>query len=130
MASIFGLSHSVIVKTPGLLPMLYRAREIGEELEISTTIIHGWIKNGLPYSRDSRGHIWINGQELAVWIRKQNAKPKKGKMKPQEAYCMRCRRIVQIENPHIGNIYGKKAILSGNCPSCAGRINRGIQHNG
>jgi hypothetical protein len=130
MAAMPGLSHSVIVKTPSLLPMQYRAREIEEELGISSLTIRTWIKRGLPVSRDSRGHLWINGQVLSSWIKSRKSKRRKCEMKPDEAFCLRCRKAVKMVNPHIQGGRGRQAIMSGQCPACGGKINRGMRANG
>jgi ribosomal protein S27AE len=130
MAAIFGLSHSVVVKTPGLLPMQYRAREIEEELGISSLTIRGWIKKGLPVSRDSRGHLWINGQALFAWIKSRKSKRSKPGMKPGEAFCLRCRKVVLMASHEVRVLRGKQAIMSGLCPDCGGKINRGIRIDG
>jgi len=37
-------SHRVIVRAPGLLPMLYRLNELAEELEMSLLTIADWVK--------------------------------------------------------------------------------------
>jgi hypothetical protein len=130
MAVISGLSHSVIVKTPGLLPMQYRAREIEDELGISSPTLRGWIRKGLPVSRDSRGHLWINGQALSAWIKSRKSKKRKCEMKPDEAFCLRCRRAVKMVDPGISTVRGKQVIMSGQCPDCGGKINRGMRGNG
>ncbi len=62
------LPHLAIVRAPGLLPMLYRPNELAKELDMSPMTIADWAKKGLPHQRDGRGHLWINGQELAGWI--------------------------------------------------------------
>ena len=30
--------------------------------------LRDWTKKGLPYKRDSRGHIWIEGRRMAEWL--------------------------------------------------------------
>lgn len=130
MALVPGLSHSVIVKAPGLLPMQYRAVEIREELGVSSLILRAWIRKGLPVSRDSRGHLWINGQVLSDWIGRQKSRRRKKAMKPGEAFCLRCRKVVRMVNPEKRAIRGKQAIASGLCPHCGGKINRGMRVDG
>lgn len=53
------LPHSVVVRAPGLLPMLYTLSELTEELRVSRAVIRGWLKRGLAHERDSRGHILV-----------------------------------------------------------------------
>jgi hypothetical protein len=60
------ISHAVIVKAPGLLPMLYSPSELEEELGVPARTIRDWLKSGLPHERDAGGHIWINGQAFAA----------------------------------------------------------------
>jgi hypothetical protein len=130
MTTISGMSHTVIVKTPGLLPMQYRAREIEEELGISSTTLRGWMRKGLPFFRDSRGHLWIDGTKLAAWIKSKRGSQHKVSMKPGEAFCLRCRRIVRMVDPVITTPRGKQGILSGHCPECNGGIHRGFRNDG
>lgn len=59
------LPHAVIVRAPGLLPMLYSPRELGQELRIPDRTIREWLGKGLPHLRDERRHIWIDGRQLA-----------------------------------------------------------------
>jgi len=58
------LPHSVIVRAPGLLPMLYKVKELAGELGISPRTIRKWARRGMPHQRDGKGHIWIDGKEL------------------------------------------------------------------
>jgi hypothetical protein len=48
--------------------MLYTLNELEEELKISSRIIRGWLQKDLPYRQDGRGHIFVNGQDLAAWV--------------------------------------------------------------
>jgi len=43
------LPHNVIVKAPGLLPMMYTLREITEHLELPMSTLRNWFKAGVPY---------------------------------------------------------------------------------
>jgi hypothetical protein len=47
--SRYKLPHSVIVHAPGLLPMMYRTRELAEELGVATQTVVTWAKNGVPH---------------------------------------------------------------------------------
>ena len=123
------LPHAVIVRAPGLLPMLYRPRELAEDLGISVNTVKGWLKEGSPHERDGRGHIWINGAEFAGWVEetRQSRKSNKSRMKEDEAYCLRCRKPVKLKDPqHVIN--GKQKLLSSTCPPCGSTINRGSRN--
>jgi excisionase family DNA binding protein len=67
------IPHSVIVRAPGLLPMLYKVRELAQELETSRRTIRRWARRGMPHERDGRNHIWINGEEFAQWCNRPDS---------------------------------------------------------
>jgi len=118
--------HSVIVRAPGLLPMLYKVKELAEELGISPRTIREWVRRGVPHQRDGRGHIWIDGKEFARWVETQRRVRRGPRLKPGEGYCMRCRRAVRLVNP-IRQTSGKKTLLRGTCPRCGTIVNRGVR---
>jgi hypothetical protein len=119
------LSHSAIVKSPGLLPMLYTVSEISAALDLAERTLRDWLSVGAPHFRDPRGHIWINGQEFADWIASMRAPKKKRKLRDDEAYCMRCNRAVQMTEVSTKPIRGKLILIRGICPNCGCTINRG-----
>ena len=90
------LPHHAIVRSPGLLPMLYTVSEISSALDLAERTLRDWLSVGAPHSRDPRGHIWINGREFADWIANMRAPKKKRKLRDDEAFCMRCNRVVQM----------------------------------
>src|SRR5512140_1907217 len=61
------LSQMAIVRAPGLLPMWCTPAELGQELGVSARTIREWQRLGLPYRRDERGHLWIDGRQFASW---------------------------------------------------------------
>ncbi len=122
------LPHLVIVRAPGLLPMLYRPAELARDLEIPESTLRDWLGLGLPHQRDERGHIWINGREFAAWVKASRRSPSSRKMAEDEAYCFRCQHPVKMVKPSV-TYRGKQVLLSSTCPSCGSAINRG-SHNG
>lgn len=62
------LPHSVIVRSPGLLPVLYTVRELAEEIVIPERTLRDWLIHGAPHTRDRLNHIWIDGQAFAGWV--------------------------------------------------------------
>ena len=95
------MPHSVIVRAPGILPMLYKVRELAKELDIPERTLRDWLKNGAPHERDSRKCIWINGVEFAHWVQAQLKKKNKCKLNDDEAYCLRCNKAVRLEDPKV-----------------------------
>jgi hypothetical protein len=121
------LPHCVIVKSPGLLPMLYKPAEIAEELGIPPRTVYDWLyEAGAPFQRDNSRHLWINGREFLEWI-EQNRKKKsdRPRLKSDEAYCLRCKTAVQLINPVRTPVKGRLYMIRGICPQCGITINRG-----
>ena len=122
--SRFKIPHTVIVRAPGLLPMLYTPGELEKELGVSARTIREWLDRGLPHQRDGRGHIWIDGRRFADWVKAwRESKPGKI-MGDDEAYCLRCRQPMKWLNP-IREQRGKQIWWRGVCPTCGGGICRG-----
>jgi hypothetical protein len=53
------LPHSVIVKSPGLLPMLHTARELAVELRVPERTPNDWLNMSAPYDRNDGGRFGI-----------------------------------------------------------------------
>ena len=119
------LPHSAIVKSPGLLPMLYTVSEISAALDLVERTLRDWLSVGAPHSRDPRGHIWINGREFADWIANMRAPKRKRKLRDDEAFCMHCNRVVQMTEISTKPMQGKLILIRGKCPDCGCKINRG-----
>jgi hypothetical protein len=119
------LPHVVIVKSPGLLPMMYTVREIAAAIAIPERTLRDWLGNGAPHHPDPQGRIWIVGTEFALWV-EENRKPKKDiKMSENQAYCLRCRLAVDLLSPNTRHIRGKLTLTTGQCPHCKSTIHRG-----
>jgi hypothetical protein len=124
------LTHLVIVKAPGLLPMLYKPAELAEDLNLPVRTLYDWLKAGAPHTRDKRDRLWINGQEFAMWVG-MNRKPqgKHVKLTDDQAYCLRCHAAVRLVEPRQQHVKGKLFLIKGKCPHCGASINRGGRHD-
>ena len=118
------IPHCVIVRAPGLLPMLYKPSELEQELGIPAFTVRGWLSKGLPHQRDSRGHIWIDGRLFAEWVRATSQSRPRESLRDDEAYCLRCRKPVEMLRPTVSQ-QGKRSMLRGTCSTCGGSISRG-----
>jgi hypothetical protein len=114
----------VIVKAPGLLPMLYTVRELAHDLDIPERTLRDWLKAGAPHQKDHRNHTWINGNDFARWVRSQQ-KTKKPTLPSNQAYCFHCKTVVTLNNPVQHHIKGKLIHIVGQCETCGCTINRG-----
>ena len=119
------LPHQVIVKAPGLLPMLYTVRELSEDLGMPERTLRDWLKGGAPHNWDERRRIWINGQEFASWVVAQRRQRRRVPLADNEAYCLSCNQAVKLHNPVTIPIKAKLVRIQGTCPVCQCEINRG-----
>ena len=124
-APSFRIPHNVIVRSPGLLPMLYKVSEIAEELDIPDRTLRDWLSKGAPHQRDSRGHIWINGKRFSSWVTSIRKKKRTLKLRDDEAFCFRCNEAVKLISPEIRHIKGNLILIKGVCINCGCTINRG-----
>ena len=123
------LPHNVIIKAPGLLPMLYTPREICEELDIAESTLRDWLKIDVPHQRDNRNRIWINGEEFARWVNNQRKPKVTNKLNEDEAYCLRCNQVSKLLSPQIQPIKGNLVLIKGTCATCGTVINRGAHRD-
>jgi len=123
------LPHNVIIKAPGLLPMLYTPREICEELDIAESTLRDWLQIDVPHQRDNRNRIWINGEEFARWVNNQRKPKVTNKLKEDEAYCLRCNQVSKLLSPQIQPIKGNLVLIKGTCTNCGAVINRGAHRD-
>ena len=123
------LPHNVIIKAPGLLPMLYTPREICEELDIAESTLRDWLQIDVPHQRDNRNRIWINGEEFAKWVNNQRKPKVTDKLNEDEAYCLRCNQVSKLLAPQIQPIKGNLVLIKGTCANCGAVINRGAHRD-
>jgi hypothetical protein len=123
----FKLPHQVIVKAPGLLPMLYTTRELAEELSMPERTLRDWLIRGAPHTRDRLGRIWVNGQDFAVWVAAQRRRKNNSRLMEGEMYCLSCKQVVRPLHPELRRVVGKLVLLSGQCPRCGGKVHQGAR---
>lgn len=123
------LPHNVIIKAPGLLPMLYTPHEICEELDIAESTLRDWLQIDVPHQRDNRNRIWINGEEFARWVNNQRKPKVTNKLNEDEAYCLRCNQVSKLLSPQIQPIKGNLVLIKGTCANCGAVINRGAHRD-
>jgi hypothetical protein len=119
------LPHSAVVRSPGLLPMLYTVSEIAAALSVPERTLRDWLDAGAPHERDQKRHIWVHGRKFAAWVAEMREPVKRGKLQDDEAYCMRCNQAVRMSNASTKAMQGKLILIRGTCPNCGCTINRG-----
>jgi hypothetical protein len=118
------LPHSVIVKSPGLLPMLYKVCELAIELHLPERTLRDWLEDGAPHQRDKRGQIWVYGPEFSNWVVGMRKPKREKKLADNQAYCFRCKQYVEMHNAYSCHLKGKLIMTKGICPQCGCIINR------
>ena len=124
---LWRIPHGAIVRSPGLLPMLYRPGELAEELGIEARDVREWAHRGLAFSRDGRGNIWINGDDAKAWVQGRHRGRRKAGLAANEAFCFGCRQVVVMSAPKE-SVNGGMRVLSDHCPHCGTRVNRGVRN--
>jgi len=119
------LPHSVIVKSPGLLPMHYKVSELAQSLGIPDRTLRDWLVAGAPHFRDRRNNLWIHGREFSGWVMKLRKQRKHRKLRPGEAFCLHCNKPVKMKEVTAPVKRDKLVMISGKCPTCDRRIFRG-----
>jgi hypothetical protein len=124
------LPQLVIVRSLGLLPMLYSPRELCEELGIPESTLRDWLQMGAPFQRDNRNRIWIQGEKFASWVKEQRKPKLTCKLNSDEAYCLHCNQVSRLISPQVHHIKGNLVHIKGICPNCGHTINRGDRYGG
>lgn len=119
------LPHHVIVKAPGLLPMLYKTSELAHEIQVPERTLRDWLETGAPYQRDASNRIWINGKDFKKWVQEKRQPKRAQKLLDHQAYCLRCKAAVDLLHPERLAVKGKLINIKGTCPQCGCTINRG-----
>lgn len=122
------IPQTVVVRSTGLLPVMYQTRALAEELGITPQLLVQWLRLGAPHVRDRSGRPWINGRDFAEWVdlqrREVPANPESGGI----AFCPRCQATIAIEDPATTPL-GTSVLVTGKCPKCGGPVSR-KKHNG
>lgn len=125
-SSVIKFPHSVIVKSSGLLPMLYTVHELAKEIDAVERTLRDWLSNGAPHIKDATGRIWIHGREFADWVNSvKKTGSKQNTMKENEGYCMHCKSSVEMLATSTQHIRGKLTMTRGTCSQCGRTIHRG-----
>jgi hypothetical protein len=120
------INYDILRSSAVLLHMEYKPSELARHIRVNVKTIHrSYIPAGLPHRRDTNGNIWIVGTAFNEWARtayhqRKEAHPKL-KLKDNEAYCFKCRGVIQFDASHISEVRrisnGRK-LLRIACPQC------------
>ena len=104
-----------------LLDMMYKPSELAEEIGFAVRQVYRvYIPAGCPHEKDERGWIWINGKAFREWTEDMY---KKRKLAKDEAFCLTCKKPVQIVNP-VEKQEGRLVYWLCDCPSCGRKLAR------
>jgi len=106
--------------------MKYKPSEISKEIECNVdTIYKSYLPFGCPHERDEHGQIWIVGTEFRDWVKKTLVKRKEHRMGKDQAYCMKCRKVIDV--PDLKTVMTRNArleIVRGRCTECGTEVYR------
>lgn len=129
------IDRRILLHGEKLLNVTYTVSQIAEKLDLNPRYIRRALiaKHGAPHVRDSKGHIFINGEKLYRWAQKylqeqENRKHESPPMKKDEFYCVTCRKRVIGEEIFTASDT-KNLFLKGICPICGTRINKYLKVN-
>lgn len=123
MAQRFERKH--LIRLSRLLDMMYKPSEIADEIEVTTeTIYRSYLPGGCPFERDKNEDIWINGVSFRDWVEKVHAQRKLGSLAEGEAWCLVCKKAVQLVKPKERFRGRYVVIFQGKCPACGRKVNR------
>lgn len=115
------LSGQQKTRLQNLFDMMYRPSEIAKEIGITKRQFYrAYIPLGLPHERDHRNHVWINGCMFREWVLDYYQKVK---LKENEAFCLTCKKPVEIKNPDQQKTSDLIYILC-TCPICGRRLSK------
>ena len=117
------IPQTVVVRSMGLLPIMYQTRALAEELGITPQLLVQWIKLGAPHTRDRTGRAWVNGRDFADWVDLQRREQPLGTRSGGTAFCPRCRAGIKIQDPSAATL-GAVNLVAGSCPRCGGPVTR------
>lgn len=119
------LSRDEILRSKGLLDMMYTLPEIAWETKIELRRLREVLPGvGMPRVKDEQDQWWIHGLEFAAWAASLNSRNKKV-MGPDEVYCMKCKKPVLLVDPVRTKGY-MAALLKARCPLCESVVVRAV----
>jgi hypothetical protein len=104
-----------------LLDMEYTPSELANEIGFAKRQVYRvYLPLGCPHRKDDRRHIWINGKEFRSWILNIY---KKRKLGLNEAFCLSCKKPVQMKNK-VRKQSGRLFYYLCTCPNCGRKLVR------
>jgi hypothetical protein len=110
----------------------YTPKEASALLEVNRKTILRWVKEGLPLLDPKQKPRLIMGKDLKAFI-KAKREASQVKLRPNEYYCLACRKPVEAK-PHtqmvektgkkIGKLNRDQEILYAKCKECSRKIAR------
>ena len=115
------LSGQQKTRLQNLFDMMYRPSEIAKEIGITKRQFYRvYLPLGLPHERDHRNHVWINGCVFREWVSDYYQKTK---LEENEAFCLTCKKPVQIITPDHKKKFDITYIIC-NCPICGRKLSK------
>ena len=128
MAQRFERKH--LIRLSRLMNMMYKPSEIADLFGVTAeTVYRSYLPGGCPFERDKDGIIWIHGVSFADWVQSVTVQKKMTRLEDGQAWCLRCRGAVKLNNPRLRFTSRYVKIYQGKCETCGAKINRAYAAN-
>jgi hypothetical protein len=108
-----------------LLDMYYSPGELAKEIGVTQRQMYRvYLPFGCPSLRDGRRYWWINGKLFREWY---EATYPRVRLKPDEAFCLSCRKAVRMLKPVRRKAEGLTYMIC-KCPICARKLTKIVEN--
>jgi hypothetical protein len=108
-----------------LLDMLYTPGELAEEIGVDRRQMYRvYLPLGCPSSRDALRRWWINGKAFREWY---EATYPRVRLKPEEAFCLTCRKAVRMAKPIRHKAEGLVYLVC-KCAKCGRKLTKIVEN--
>ncbi len=107
----------------------YTFEELAAVFAVHKNTVSAWVKNGLPCLKERRPFLILGG-DARLYLREQRER-KKQKCKPDEMYCMRCKKPTKPAENFVAYLplSASKGRLTGFCGRCECVVNKFVSYD-
>ncbi len=123
------MTREQLLRTGHLMHMRYTPVELAKEIGCDVDAVpHSYIPAGCPHERDAKGQLWIVGTAFRDWARTTFMRKNRRRLTGQ-AYCLKCRRMVDILSPREKRVGHRSARLEGQCSRCGQAVSCAVSRS-
>lgn len=111
-----------------LLHMEYTPTELAQEIGCPQSAIKRAMDAGCPVRQEGK-YTYIVGDAFARWYKSLPKKPKAHLKNPDDAYCLRCRKVQRMTDVELLPNSTGVLLAQGICAVCGATINRFVKES-